>query len=73
MSNIRNENNLSRLNKEIWQMTKAEYESAYGSARKNSTVTGTFSHHKSAVEVALNRGLKVPEEVLRDYPGLSDN
>lgn len=53
--------------KKIWQMTKAEYESVYGKSRSNSTVTGGFSRHKSAVEIALNRGLAVPEEVLKDY------
>jgi hypothetical protein len=58
--------------KEIWQMTKAEYESIYGKPQKNSTVTGSFSHHRSAVEIALNRGLEVPEEVLNDYHMLKE-
>ncbi len=60
------------VHKEIWQMTKIEYESIYGKPRKNSTVTGNFSQHKSAVEIALNRGLNVPEEVLIDYPMLRE-
>jgi hypothetical protein len=51
-----------------WQMTKAEYEAIHGSPRGNSTVTGYFSRHRDAV--ALNRGLPVPEEVLKDYPEL---
>ena len=57
--------------KEPWQMTKAEYESLHGAARGNTTVSGRFSQHKSAVEIALNRGLPVPPEVLADYPSLS--
>lgn len=56
--------------KQPWQMTKAEYEAKYGAPRGTSTVTGSFSKHKSAVEIALNRGLSVPEEVLKDYPEL---
>lgn len=56
--------------KEPWQMTKAEYESMFGKPRGNSTVTGKFSPHISAVEIALNRGLPVPQEVLKDYPFL---
>ena len=58
--------------KEIWQMTKAEYEEIHGSPRGNSTVTGKFSPHLSAVEIAVNRGLPVPEKVLDDYPFLKD-
>jgi hypothetical protein len=57
--------------KELWQMTKAEYETLHGKPRKNTTGTGGFSPHKSAVEIALNRGLPVPSAVLADYPGLS--
>lgn len=56
--------------KEIWQMTRAEYERTYGQLRTNTTVTGRFSPHKSAVEIALNKGLPVPQEVLADYPSL---
>lgn len=58
--------------KELWQMTKSEYESIYGKPKGNSTVTGRFSPHISAVEIAMNRGLNVPEEVLVDYPWLKD-
>ena len=57
--------------KELWQMTKAEYEEKYGRLRTNTTVTGRFSPHMSAVETALNRGLPVPPKVLADYPSLS--
>lgn len=56
--------------KELWQMTRAEYESIHGQLRANTTVTGRFSPHKNAVETALNRGLPVPPAVLADYPGL---
>ncbi|RYZ91961.1 MAG: hypothetical protein EOP06_05675 [Proteobacteria bacterium] len=56
-----------------WQMTKAQYEAKYGKPRGNSTVTGRFSKHKSAVEIALNRGFRVPDEVLNDYPDLKGN
>jgi len=56
--------------KELWQMTKAEYESGFGRLKKNTTVTGGFSPHKSAVEVAINKGLPVPPAVLADYPSL---
>ena len=56
--------------KELWQMTRAEYESIHGQLRANTTVTGRFSPHKSAVETALNRGLPVPAIVLADYPSL---
>lgn len=59
-------------NKEPWQMTKAEYESVFGKPRGSSTVTGKFSPHISAVEIALNRGLPVPNEVLKDYPFLNN-
>jgi hypothetical protein len=74
MDEINKEQNrlIERSEKQPWQMTKAEYETKYGSPRGTSTVTGSFSKHKSAVEVALNRGLKVPDEVLRDYPDLKD-
>lgn len=58
--------------KEPWQMTKAEYESVFGKPRGNSSVTGKFSPHISAIEVAMNRGLPVPKEVLQDYPFLMD-
>ncbi|MBP9708519.1 MAG: hypothetical protein KBD78_12825 [Oligoflexales bacterium] len=56
--------------KELWEMTKAEYEATHGQLKTNTTVTGRFSPHKSAVETALNRGLPVPKEVLADYPNL---
>jgi len=58
--------------KEVWQMTKSEYEARFGRLKKNTTGTGGFSPHKSAVEVALNKGLPVPPAVLADYPGLTD-
>ncbi len=58
--------------KELWQMTRAEYETLHGRLRTNTTVTGRFSPHMNAVEIALNRGLPVPKEVLADYPGLAD-
>lgn len=61
-----------KIEKQLWQMTKAEYENKHGGSRGNSTVTGNFSKHKSSVEIALNRGLKVPDEVLKDYPDLMD-
>jgi len=57
--------------KELWQMTKSEYEQRHGQLRLNTTVTGRFSPHKSAVEIALNKGLPVPQEVLADYPALT--
>ena len=74
MDDILNEQNRSpeRIEKQPWQMTKAEYEIKFGAPRGNSTVTGNFSKHKSAVEIALNRGLPVPAEVLKDYPDLLD-
>lgn len=58
--------------KELWQMTKSEYESIYGAPKGKATVTGKFSPHLSAVEIAVNRGLPVPNEVLDDYPFLKD-
>lgn len=58
--------------KELWQMTRAEYEALHGRLRTNTTVTGRFSPHKNAVETALNRGLPVPKEVLADYPSLAE-
>jgi hypothetical protein len=74
MDDIINEQDRSReiIEKLSWQMTKAEYEIKFGVPRGNSTVTGNFSKHKSAVEIALNRGLPVPAEVLKDYPELMD-
>jgi len=74
MDDINKEPNrpIERTEKQPWQMTKAEYEAKYGAPRGTSTVTGSFSKHKSAVEIALNRGLQVPAEVLKDYPDLMD-
>ena len=62
----------SKPAKELWQMTKAEYEKLHGKLPSGSTVTGGFSVHQSAVEIAVNRGCKVPDEVLADYPQLRD-
>lgn len=59
--------------KELWQMTKAEYEEKFGVPKNKSSVTGSFSPHYSAIEVALNRGIKVSDEVLKDYQGLLEN
>lgn len=58
--------------KEIWQLTRAEYDKKFGKrdTKKHSTVTGRFHPHKSAVETALNQGKPVPKEVLKDYPDL---
>lgn len=53
-------------------MTKAEYEAKYSKV-KNTTLTGGFSAHKSAVETAINQGKPVPAEVLKDYPELKGN
>ncbi len=74
MDDITNEQERSpgKIEKQPWQMTKTEYEAKFGAPRGNSTVTGNFSKHKSSVEIALNRGLKVPQEVLEDYPDLKD-
>jgi hypothetical protein len=58
------------MKKELWQMTKAEYESIYGKDTANTTLTGGFSRHKNAIEIALNRGLEVPENVLLEYNAL---
>jgi len=58
--------------KELWKMTKAEYEKQHGKPKENTTVTGGFSAHKSAVEIAKNKGLDVPKEVLADYPELME-
>ncbi len=55
---------------QLWSMTKAEYEAKYGTPKKNTTATGKFSAHKSAVQIALNQGKPVPSEVLKDYPDL---
>lgn len=70
MTDINRDQENSFKTKEPWQMTKAEYESIFGKPRNNSTVTGRFSPHVSAIEIALNRGLPVPQEVLQDYPFL---
>lgn len=61
------------MKKPLWQLTKSEYEAEYGKPRKNTTVTGGFSAHMNAVEIALNQGLPVPERVLDDYPRLKKN
>lgn len=58
--------------KELWKMTKAEYEKEHGKPKSNTTATGGFSAHKSAVEVAMNQGKPVPKEVLADYPELME-
>lgn len=57
-------------NKPLHEMTRAEYEAKHGKARKNTTVTGGFHPHASAVETALNQGKRVPDHVLKDYPHL---
>ena len=72
MPKVSSERLQQNKSKEIWQMTKAEYEEIHGLPRGNSTVTGKFSPHLSAVEIAVNRGLPVPEKVLDDYPFLKD-
>lgn len=56
--------------KEIWQMTRKEYEAEHGAKRKNTTATGGHHPHASAVETAHNQGKAVPEHVLADYPEL---
>jgi len=56
---------------EPWQMTRVEYETAYGKPKKSTTLTGGFSPHKEAVAVAVNQGKPVPPEVLKDYPDLA--
>jgi hypothetical protein len=66
------ENPEQKTVKEVWQMTKSEYEARFGRLKKNTTGTGGFSPHESAVEVALNKGLPVPPAVLADYPNLAD-
>jgi hypothetical protein len=59
---------------ELWKMTKAEYEAKHGKPKTKgpgaTTGTGGFSSHKSAVEIALVRGLPVPDRVVDDYPDL---
>lgn len=55
---------------ELYQMTKAQYEERFGKPKKNTTVTGGFRAHKSAVLIALNQGKEVSAEVLADYPDL---
>lgn len=56
---------------ELWKLTKSQYVSLYGTPKKNTTLTGSFASHRSAIETALNRGLEVPSEVLKDYPELN--
>ena len=51
-------------------MTKAEYQEHFGLPKKNTTVTGKFSLHRSAIEIAINQGAYVPDNVLSDYPDL---
>jgi len=50
------------------KLSKQEYLDKYGKPRKNTTVTGGFDAHKSAVEIAINQGRVIPEKVLIDYP-----
>ena len=59
-----------KLQKKIWELTKYEYDQLYGVSTGKSTVSGSFSPHKSAVEIALNSGHIVPQAVLADYPDL---
>jgi hypothetical protein len=61
----------TQATKQPWEMTKEEYEAQYGKPKGNTTVTGGFSQHRQAVEVALRRGDPVPASVLADYPDLS--
>lgn len=53
---------------ELWELSKQEYIDKYGKPRENTTVTSGFDAHKSAVEIAVNRGRILPENVLIDYP-----
>ena len=55
--------------KELWQMTRKEYDAKYGQSRANATST-RFHPHAGAVETAMNRGLPVPPAVVADYPHL---
>jgi len=66
------EHQLNTGDKEPYQMTRKEYENAFGTTRTNVTVTGGFSRHKEQVMEALNRGLTVPDRVLNDYPELKE-
>lgn len=63
---------LEKASKPIHEMTRKEYENTYGKPRKNTTVTGGFHPHKEAVEIAINQGKSVPDEVLDDYPHLKN-
>lgn len=58
--------------KEPHEMTKNEYEEAYGKPQKNTTVSGGWSPHQDAVGTAINRGIHVSNEVLADYPDLQE-
>jgi len=66
---------MKKLNKPLHEMTRLEYEAAYGKPKKNTTATGTnlikFHPHASAVEIAVNQGKQVSELVLADYPYLT--
>lgn len=63
---------LEKASKPIHEMTRKEYENTYGKPRKNTTVTGGFHPHKEAVEIAINQGKPVRDEVLDDYPHLKN-
>ena len=54
-------------NKELWQMTKDEYEAA-----KQAQKTGPALSHEQAVQQAISEGKPVQPEVIKDYPAIAE-
>lgn len=58
--------------KEPWEMTRREYEAAYGKPNDRTTLTDAWNPHKEAVAAEINRGNKnIPAAVLAEYPELA--
>ncbi len=64
----------SGLGKEIWQMTKSEYERVDRAKPAKTILMGAPKNyeltHRYKVQFALKRGDPVPAKVLREYPDL---
>lgn len=59
--------------KKLYELTKGEYAAIYGKTKGNTTITGGFSRHKNAIEVAINSGIVVSKHILKEYGLVQDN
>ncbi len=63
---------MEQRNKEPWEMTRGEYEAAYGKPNGRTTLTDAWSPHKEAVAAEVyRRNENIPAAVLAEYPELA--